>query len=190
VANGVETIQTMTVNVRRAAAAAVVCLGLAAAAAAAGAQDRPGRPGPRPGDRAAERQGMVEAVRHRREQRLHDLLQIRPDQEGALRAYLAALEPQRPPGERGPGRDGRPGPDRTMTTPERLDRMAARMAERQQRFQQLAAATKTFYAALSPDQRKAFDAMPRMAGAGHRLGHGRFGGRGTGFEGPPPPPRR
>ncbi len=143
---------------------------------------------------------MFENFKHQREQRLHDLLQIRPDQEGALRAYLAAVEPQRKPGDRGPGRegregkDGRPGADRPMTTPERLDRMAARMAERQQRFQATAAATKTFYAALSPDQRKAFDAMPRMGGGeGRGFGHGHFGGRGEGrgpgSEGPRQPPR-
>lgn len=190
----------MNVNVKRAAAAAVLCLGLTAAAAAAGAQDRPAGPGGPPrGDRAGERQKMFEDFRHRREQRLHDLLQIRPDQEGALRAYLAAVEPQGKPGERGPGREGRPDRDRPMTTPERLDRMAARMAERQQRFQAMSAATKTFYAALNADQRKAFDAMPRMGGEGHGFGHGGFGhghfggrgeGRGPGFEGPPPPPRR
>ena len=182
----------MNVNLKRAAAAAVLCLGLTVAASAAGAQDRPAGPGGPPhGDRAAERQKMFENVRHQREQRLHDLLQIRPDQDGAFRAYLAALESQRKPGERGPGRDGRPGEpkpqERAMTTPERLDRMTARMAERQQRFQQKIAATKTFYAALNADQRKAFDAMPRMGGEGRRGGHrGHFGGRGPGFEGPPP----
>ena len=178
----------MNVNFKRAAAAAVLCLGLTVAASAAGAQDRPAGPGGPPrGDRAAERQKMFETFRHQREQRLHDLLQIRPEQDGAFRAYLTTLESQRRPGEHGPGREGRPGQEKQLTTPERLDRMAARMAERQQRFQATAAATKTFYAALSPDQRKAFDAMPRMGGGGHRFGHGRFGGRGPGFEGPPPP---
>jgi hypothetical protein len=189
----------MNVNVKRAAAAAVLCLGLTAAAAAAGAQDRPAGPGGPPrGDRAAERQKMFDTFRQQREQRLHDLLQIRPDQEGALRAYLAAVEPQRKPGDR--GRDGRPDQGKPMTTPERLDRMAARMAERQQRFQATAAATRTFYAALNADQRKAFDAMPpMMGGEGRGFGHGGFGhghfggrgeGRGPGSEGPSPPPRR
>jgi hypothetical protein len=183
----------MNVNMKRAAAAAVLCLGLTVAASAAGAQDRPAAPGgPARGDRAAERQKMFENVRHQREQRLHDLLQIRSDQDGAFRAYLAALESQHKPGDRGHGRDRGPGEHKAMTTPERLDRMAARMAERQQHFQQTAAATKTFYAALNADQRKAFDAMPRMGGGeGRGFGHGHFGGRGEGrgpgFEGPPPP---
>jgi hypothetical protein len=185
-------IPTMNVNMKRAAAAAVLCLGLTVAASAAGAQDRSaGQGGPLRGDRAAERQKMFETFRQQRQQRLHDLLQIRPDQEGALRAYLTALESQHKPGEHGRGREDRGGQEKAMTTPERLDRMAARMAERQQRFQQTAAATKTFYAGLNADQRKAFDAMPRMGGGeGRGFGHGHFGGRGEGrgpgFEGPPP----
>ena len=180
----------MNVNLKRAAAAALLCLGLTVAASAAGAQDRPAGPGGPPhGDRAAERQKMFETFRHQREQRLHDLLQIRPEQDGAFRAYLTALESGRKPGERGPGREGRAGEHKAMTTPERLDRMAARMAQRQQRFAQTAAATKAFYAALNADQRKAFDAMPRMGGGGHHFGHGHFGGRGPGFEGPSPPRR-
>ena len=60
-----------------------------------------------------------------------------------------------------------------MTTPQRLDEMAARMADRQARFQKVAAATKTFYAALSPEQRKVFDEMPMlMADRGGRMGPG------------------
>ena len=179
----------MNVNVKRAAAAGVLCLGLAAAAVSAGAQDR--GPGPRGGDRPAEHQKMFEQFRQKHEQLLHDLLQIRPDQEGAFKAFLAAAE--RKPGERGPGREGRPDA-RPMTTPERLDRMAQRMAEHQQRFQKVAAATKSFYAALSPEQRKAFDAMPQGMGRGGGGfgGHGHHGfgpgGPGRGFDGPPPPP--
>ena len=183
----------MNVKMKPAAAAAVLCLGLTAAVSAAGAQDRPAGPGgPAHGERAGERQKMFENFRQQRQQRLHDLLQIRPDQDGAFRAYLAALETRHEGGERGPGREGRPDAGKQLTTPERLDRMAARLAERQQRFQQTAAATRTFYAALSPDQRKAFDAMPRMRdGGGHGFDHGRFGGpgqgRGPGSGGPPPP---
>jgi hypothetical protein len=116
---------------------------------------------------------MVERMHQRREQRLHDILQIRPDQDGAFRAYVAALTP--PPGDRD-ARRGPGAPDvqpRTpMTTPERLDRMAARMAERQQRFQQIAAATRVFYAALSADQRRAFDDLS---------GEGLYGRRGGGW---------
>jgi hypothetical protein len=124
---------------------------------------------------------MAEAMRMRREKMLHDLLQIKPDQEAAFHAFTASMTPPPRDGKAGPGRYG-PGaaPSMPMTTPERLDRMAARMAERQARFQKVAAATKTFYAALTPDQRRAFDAMPMMHGGG---GHGRWEHGGHGFGG-------
>ena len=68
-----------------------------------------------------------------------------------------------------------------MTTPERLDRMGERMKARQARFEQHAAATKRFYAQLSPSQQKAFDAMGPRGGmkGGHRGGH--RGGPGGGW---------
>ena len=156
-------------------------------AASAVAQDRPGGPGgPPPGARAGEHQKMFEDMKHRREQRQPALLQIKPDQETAFRAYVSGLEalrPQRPQGPRGPGA----GPETRMplTTPERLDRQAQRMTERQQRQQKAAAVTKTFYAALSPDQRKAFDALAHGFG-GEGGGHGRMHGRGWGPGGHPP----
>jgi hypothetical protein len=143
----------------RVALASVLCLGLAAAAAA---QDR--RPAP-----GGDRQKPSEDRNLRREQRLHDLLQIKPDQEGAFRTFVAALEQARP--ERGRGRDrgpqgGAQGQAAPLTTPERLDRQAQGLAEAQQRLQKTSAAVKTFYAALTPEQRKAFDAMPVLIRTG------------------------
>jgi protein CpxP len=176
----------MNGTLKRVVAVSALCLGLVAAANA-GAQDRPARPnGPPPGAGGVDHRKMFEEMRQRREQRLHDILQIRPDQDAAFHAYLAAVTPPRREGAgpRGAGRerDGQGKP--AMTTPERLDRMAARMTERQQRFAQTAAATKAFYGVLNPEQRKAFDAMPMMREGHHGFGHGR-----RGFEGPPPPPR-
>ena len=103
----------------------------------------------------------------RRTERLRTVLQLRPDQDGALRAYIGSMQPLA--GARDRMRATRPQPGQVMTTPERLDRQAARMAEHQQRFTQHAAATKRFYAALSLAQQKAFDAMPQR---GHGKGHG------------------
>jgi Spy/CpxP family protein refolding chaperone len=159
---------------KRATLASALCLGLAAATASV-AQDHPQGPGGPPvaGQRGGpERQKMIEAMRMQREKRLHDLLQIKPDQEAEFHAFTASMTWQ-PTGRR----DRTPTP---MTTPERLDRMVARMSERQARFQKMALATKTFYAALTPDQRRAFDAMPMMGGdrrgAWEHGGHG-FGGQ-------------
>jgi protein CpxP len=89
-------------------------------------------------------------------QRLRDSLQLTPAQEPALQAFIAAH------GDRGGDPQARRAEHEAMaklSTPERLDRMAARMAEHQQRMTAHIAATKRFYAALTPSQQKAFDAM-------------------------------
>lgn len=99
-----------------------------------------------------------------RAQHLRDVLQLRGDQEGALTAYL---DGSKPPAMKEMIKDD--GPDaedkKPLTTPERLDRQAARMADMAAMFQKRAAVTKAFYAALSPSQQKAFDALgPEMGG--------------------------
>ena len=177
----------MTPTFQRLAVLGALGLSLCAAASAM-AQDRPG--GPPPGARGAEHQKMFEEMKHRRDQRLHDLLQIKPDQESAFQAYIAGLQALRPlheRGARGPG--ARPEERKSLTTPERLDRQTQRMAERAQREQKSALVIKTFYAALTPDQRRAFDSMPHGFGDGHggHGGHTRMrgpGGWGPGGAGP------
>jgi hypothetical protein len=98
---------------------------------------------------------------------MHDLLQLRPDQEAAFQTFIASMKPP----EGGEHHDMARGHEEMehLTTPQRLDRMAAHMAEHQQAFERHAAAVKTFYATLSPEQQKAFDAM-----ASHHFhgGHG------------------
>lgn len=100
----------------------------------------------------------------KRQAELKAKLQITPAQEGAWSTWTAALQP---PANR-PAR-----PDRAelakLTTPERIDRMQAMHAERSARMQQRGNATKTFYAQLSAEQKKVFDAETAR-------GHGRHGG--------------
>lgn len=174
----------MKSTLQRVALASVLGLGLVATAAA---QDRAPDPGGPQGLRGADRQNQVEDRQHRLEQRLHDLLQIKPDQEPAFRTFVSTLEQSRP--QRGQRRDGArdraQGEREALTMPQQLDRAAQRLADAQQRLQKEAAAVKTFYAALSPDQRKALDAA-----GGEVLGRDRgFGRRGgfmrSRFEGPP-----
>jgi protein CpxP len=120
----------------------------------------------------------------RHAQRLRDTLQLRPDQEPALRALIAAS--QRPAGEHGRMGKGHEE-DARLSTPERLDHMQAAMAEHAAHFRAHAEATKRFYAQLSPTQQRAFDAMPM--GRHEHGGHGR-GGPGERMHGPhggPPP---
>jgi hypothetical protein len=103
---------------------------------------------------------------------LHAILNLRPDQEAAFQAFQAAMTPQ--PREHHDRMDR--GGMETMTTPQRLDRMADRMAKREAEFHRRADAIKAFYAALGPEQQRAFDAMPMMMGGRHRgMGHGPMG---------------
>lgn len=104
-------------------------------------------------------------------QHLRDTLQLRADQEPALQAFLTSMKP--PEGAREKMRADRQA-RAELTTPQRLDRQAARMAERQAAFARRADATKRFYAALNPAQQKAFDAMRK----GKRGKMGRRGGFG------------
>ena len=107
---------------------------------------------------------------------LHDVLNIRPDQEGAFQAFAASMRPaegsQKPEGmER--GSHAMAG----MTTPERLDAMSRmmddHMARMRERFQRHATAVKALYAALSPEQRRTLDALPGLMG--HGMGGGGIG---------------
>lgn len=115
------------------------------------------------------------AMAARRAEHLRATLQLRPDQEPALKAFLEAGKPA----ER-PARGDRQA-TANLTTPQRLDAARARMTERMARFDQRAAATKRFYAQLNPAQQKAFDAMAAQRGMG--------GGKG-GRHGPGPGPGR
>jgi hypothetical protein len=117
---------------------------------------------------------------------LHDVLGIRPDQEAAFQAYAAALHPAHSPGAAGwrePDAGGMAARPVTppMTAPERVDAMLKRQDERSARMhealQHRADATRSFYAALSPAQQRAMDALPELAGR-DRMGRGGWGGRG------------
>jgi protein CpxP len=106
-------------------------------------------------------------------QRLQALLNLRPDQQPALQAFLAAMAPS------GHEHHGQPEgmTAAQLTTPQRLDKMADMMARHQAEFQKRADAIRTFYAALSPDQQKAFDALPMGMMGGHHERDGDHGQR-------------
>ena len=121
---------------------------------------------------------------HRREsaeakaRALHDILNIRPDQDAAFQAMVASMTPQ---DHHGMGGDmGHEHEDMDhLTTPQRLDRMAAKLAERQAEFQRHADAVRAFYAVLSPDQQRAFDALTGLIMGGHPgMDEGPMGGHG------------
>lgn len=105
----------------------------------------------------------------RRQAALKAQLKLAPNQEGAWTAYTAAMKPPAGmPGQR---------PDRAeldqLPTPERIDKMKAlrtqQMADMSAAMDQRDEATKAFYATLTPEQKKVFDASTTRH-------HGRRGG--------------
>ncbi|WP_298209512.1 Spy/CpxP family protein refolding chaperone [Acidovorax sp.] len=99
-------------------------------------------------------------------------LQLTAAQEPAWTTFTTALQP----GER-PARLDRQGMDK-LTTPERIDRMRALRAQHAAEADRRGDATKTFYAALTPEQQKTFDAKAhhrmgdKKGGEGRHRGHG------------------
>jgi protein CpxP len=96
---------------------------------------------------------------------LKQKLQISAAQEGAWTAWTSSMKP---------GTMQRPNRAEIakLPTPERIDRMRALRAEHVAFADKRGEATKAFYAALTPEQQKVFDAeTARHGGRGHRGGH-------------------
>lgn len=102
----------------------------------------------------------------KRQAELKAKLAVTPAQEGAWAAWTAAMQP--PAGMKRPDR----AEFEKLSTPERIDRMRALRAERNALMDKRADATKTFYAALTPEQKKVFDTQPMRHGGRHHGGHG------------------
>lgn len=151
--------------------------GAIALSAAGGALAQPAPPsgGPAPAGHRMHRPDPAKMA-ERHAERLRAVLQLRPDQEPALRALVDSMTPAPGAMER---RRQEHGEMRNLPTPERLDRMQARMRERQTQFARRADAVKRFYAQLTPTQQRAFDALHEGAG---RMRGGHDGGRGHGPE--------
>ena len=131
----------------------------------------------KPADEMGERMGRhdpakMQAMMAKRQADMKVKLKITPAQEGAWTSFTTAMLP---PANMG----GRLTPEQRaefdkLTTPERIDKMRAmrtqRMTEMNAAMDKRGAATKTFYAALTPEQQKVFDAEHKK--------HGPHGGRG------------
>jgi hypothetical protein len=113
----------------------------------------------------------------KRAQRLRDILQLRPDQDGALKAYVEATAPKivikreevskekADKDHKDHKKDGDKlvwNERKLLTTLERLDRMDKAAAAMKQR----ADATRAFYTALTPSQQKTFDILGMGEGHG------------------------
>jgi Spy/CpxP family protein refolding chaperone len=169
-------------HVRKGLFAAVLSLGLGALAAPAMAQSaaptakvEPGRFGHAASleERQARQARRAEHFA-KRQAALHDALKLTAAQEGAWTTFVNATKPGAPPAR----------PDRAelanLTAPQRIEQHLAFSRERTARMEQHLAAVKSFYAVLSPEQKKTFDEAMAKHG-GH--GHGRGGHHGAGMHG-------
>lgn len=128
------------------------------------------------------KQTRVLVMRHGdQEERLKNLLQLRPAQEAALKAFINATKPRRDHVMHLNAAAGR------KTTPERLSEMEKRLAEQQAEGRARIEATRAFYAQLDASQKKAFDELPLMM-APHGFGPIPMGPMPIRHELPPAPP--
>ena len=144
--------------------------------------------GPMDPARMAEMQQKMSERHAQRMERLKAELKITSAQEPAWNAYLArtAHEPRKPAAAEDWSK---------LTTPQRLEKMQALHNEHNAEMAKRIDATKSFYAQLTPEQQKTFDAqaggMHRagmkgehpMGGRGGHGGHGRHGGGQPGMAG-------
>ena len=121
----------------------------------------------------------MQAWMAKRQAELKARLKITPAQEGAWTTFTASMQPPaRMMGGERPMAAQRAELDK-LTTPERIDKMKAlrteHMTQMHAEMDKRGDAVKAFYAALSLDQQKTFDAEHRKMGEAHR-GRGHHGG--------------
>ncbi|MBS1170930.1 MAG: hypothetical protein H6R01_1848 [Burkholderiaceae bacterium] len=140
-------------------------VGTAALAMPPMGDDMCGPSGPQQGKMRAERVDpakraeTMKAWMAKRHAALHDKLKLNAEQETAWKAFVAGATP--------PAVPMRMQRDEMMklSAPERAEKMLAFMKERQAHMETRLAALKKFYAVLTPEQQKVFDAE---IGAHHR----------------------
>lgn len=133
--------------------AAVLALALVPAAAALAQYGPPqGPPGPSGAPPALTPQAQMQS----QAERLRAQLSLRPNQDPALQAYVRAIQP--PPGAMQRMREEEQSAAR-LPTPQRLDFALARMDRMRALMTAYAAATKAFYAQLTPTQQHTFDTL-------------------------------
>jgi protein CpxP len=137
----------------------VLAAALASAALGALAHGGPGSEGRHDGSgmhpMGAERHARMQERMHehvtRRAAELKAELKLSPEQEGGWNSYLAAMKP--PSNAQAPRREE----FASLSTPERLDKMRELRRQRDAEFDRRDAATRSFYAGLSTEQKKVFD---------------------------------
>ena len=105
----------------------------------------------------------------KRQAALKAKLNLSATQEGAWAAYVAAMQPPAGMAERMNPEARKKMHDEwaALTTPQRIDKMNQMKAQRDAEMAKRGDATKSFYAALSPEQQKVFDASTMRHGGPH-----------------------
>ncbi|CAN7425207.1 hypothetical protein ASF11_02785 [Acidovorax sp. Leaf76] len=140
-----------------------------AAASATAPEGRHARQAGEPRRDHHERHQARQAHQAKRMAALKDQLKLTPAQESGWTTFTTALQP----GER-TARLDRKDMDK-LTTPERIDRMRALRAQHAAEADRRGEATKAFYATLTPEQQKTFDAQAHRHHRGGPHGEGRPG---------------
>jgi len=158
----------MMTQFRKQLLAGVAAIGLLAGSLGVHAAGAPNPEAPPTAGREAWSPEKMQERYAKHQAELHSKLQLTPGQEQAWNSFSDKMKP----GPR-PARPDRAATEK-LTAPERMEMMLARMKEGEQRFADRLAAVKEFYAILTPEQKKVFDAE---FGAGrHHHHHQRRGG--------------
>ncbi|MDB5949226.1 MAG: hypothetical protein JWR65_1081 [Massilia sp.] len=164
-------------TIRKNIVIALAVLGMGSTAFAVQAQSTP--PEGRHANTMTQEQRAAKMSEHwaKRQARLHDALQLTGGQEAAWASYQAAI---RPSGDMAK-QFGDRAAWKSMSAPQRLDKMIAMSEQHLAKMKSTVGALNTFYSVLTPAQKKVFD--EQSMGGGH---HGRHGGpRGPGGPGSP-----
>lgn len=102
------------------------------------------------------------------QQKLRELLKLTPSQDAAFATYAAAIKPAAR-GERARHADWK-----SLTAPERMEKRIAMARQHTGAMEDRLAALNTFYAVLTPEQKKVFDANS-MVHRGRHMRHHKMG---------------
>lgn len=99
---------------------------------------------------------------------LHDKLKLSAAQESGWKGFIASMNPPAAEWKH----EDRAAIEK-MSAPERMEKMQTMMKDREAHMETRLAALKTFYATLTPDQQKIFDANFGPGHHRHDRGHGK-----------------
>lgn len=107
----------------------------------------------------------MEQMMAKRMDGLKAALKLTPAQEGSWSTFAGTMKPTGAMAAMMPDHDAMA----KLTTPERIDKMKAMRATHTAEMDKRADATKTFYATLTPEQQKTFDAQAMKRGGRHGM---------------------